>query len=542
MKNVVLPTKLNKFSWKYVVEKHPYAEVSLEDFKRLAVASDGWRFVQDSGFKYSIASGFHHMDEYVREALWHHDPDTYESLKGFSKVPRLGRAYHSLLKYCGPTVYKTNVFDDKMTAIYNENLNELCANFRSVSIIPLEIAATKVPTNTSAGVSFPGKKKGEVMDEAMANVRVMIETWKRGEQCEQIPHKLALRGHLSPKDQNKTRCVWVAPIEHTLLENMFFRGFYYQIFAGLHHQRRFMTGKDTIIRLNTYLAERPECSFVNTDISGWDSLRCRFVIQDIFHKVLRPNMLLEEPWHELAFEYLLESFIFSHLVLPDGAVFKKLGGVPSGSFLTLLVNSLGVWNVCTSALKYLDKNFYDERILGDDFCFKTDRLDQVDLDFSVAELSECVLHFYNLTIKPEKVVATNVLDDRKFIGYQIRKGRLFREDRELLCGMLYPESPVKSLAISFTRVFAYMIIGGFGSDKVTQFYERYLGGYYHELCLFGPELFRQEVMKSGNLRVFKHVFKVDLEAFDNFDIDSFRNLFSAKVPFFLTLGASFFLS
>jgi len=519
----------------------PYADIKLDDFKKVIGVSDGWKHVRDSDFKYAIAENFGHMDEFVRTALYHHDREVYESLKGFTKVPRLSRGLHGLLKYSGPTIYKNHTFDEKMNSIYEKNLNELCGSFRPVSIIPLEIAATKVPTNTSAGVNFPGMKKGEVMDEAMDNVRSMIETWKQGKQCTQIPCKLALRGHLSPRDQNKSRTIWVAPIEHTLLENMFFRGFYYQIFAGRHHQRRYMTGANTISRLNEYLADRPELSFVNSDISGWDSLRCRFVLMDQFHRVLRPHMVFTEPWHELAFEYLIEAFVYTHLVLPDGSIFKKIGGVPSGSFLTLLINCLAVFCVCTSAAEYSDRQILDKRVLGDDYCFKIGYLPQHQLDYLVTEFSETMLYFFGLVVKPEKVVATNVLEDRKFIGYQIRRGRLFREDRDLLAGMLYPESPVKDLATSFTRVFSFMVIGGFNSSVVLKFYERYLGGFYDELCKFGPELFRQDVMKSGNLRVFKHVFRVDLEAFDRLDITSFRTIFSSKSPFFLTLGARFLL-
>jgi hypothetical protein len=303
-----------------------------------------------------------------------------------------------------------------------------------------------------------------------------------------------------------------------------------------------MTGKDTIIRLGDYLAEEPSLSFCNTDIKGWDSLRARFILLDIFHKVLKPNMQLDEPWKELAFEYIVEAFIFTFLALPDGSVFKKLSGVPSGSFLTLLINSLAVHNVMSASLKYNEVTFYDTRVLGDDFCYKLDPLSDQDLTWHVHDLSETARRFFDIVVSPEKVIATNVLEDRKFIGYQVRGGKLFREDRDLFCGVLYPESPVKSLAVSFTRLYSYMLIGGFGSGRFRQFYERYLGGYYDELVKLGADVFRRDVMKHGNLRVFKHVFKVDLEEFENFSIDSFRNVFSYKAPFFLTLGAHFMLS
>jgi len=304
----------------------------------------------------------------------------------------------------------------------------------------------------------------------------------------------------------------------------------------------FMTGANTIPRLNSYLDERPDLSFINTDISGWDSLRCRFLLKDIFSKVLRPHMLFTEAWHERAYDYLVESFIFTHLALPSGHILKKLGGVPSGSFLTLLINSLGVWQVMTSCLQYNKQEYTDSRVLGDDFCFKLPPIDDDMLPAVVSLLSSTVADFFGLVIKPEKVISTNNREDRKFIGYQIKQGKIWREDRDIFCGMLYPESPVKNLSISFSRIFAFMIIGGFSSGRVTRFYESYLSGYHDKLRALGDDLFNTAVMRSGNLRVFKHVFKVDVDLLEDFDIDTFRSLFSAKAPYFLSLGAKFLVN
>jgi len=399
---------------------------------------------------------------------------------------------------------------------------------------------TKIPLNTSAGFSWPGKKKGEVLDECYDKVKGMIDTWKAGGVVEQIPCKLAMRGHLSPKDEVKSRSIWVAPMEHVVLENMLFRGFYAQIFSGLHHQRMFMTGHKTIERLNFYLDEDLDYTFCNTDISGWDSLRCRFLLKDLFSKVLRPHVQFDEPWKELAFDYIVEAFIFTLLCLPDGTIIKKLGGVPSGSFLTLLLNSLGVWLVMTTSLQYNQQYYQNERVLGDDFCFLTRMLDQDKFADFVSLLSHTVKVFFGLVVKPEKVVITNNRNERKFIGYQVKEGKLFREDFDLICGMLYPESPVKDLRTSFTRVFAFMIIGGFGSERCLGLYQRYLSGYYKELQLLENDLFNVDAMRAGNLRVFKHVFKVDVDEFENFSIDTFRSLFLSKAQYFLSLGTRFF--
>jgi len=537
---LVLPSYINKFTWKWVVESNPSASISSSDFVRVCRASEGIRVLPESGRTYHLAENFSNLDEWVKEALWHHDPVLYESLKGYTKVPSLGRSLHGLLKYAGPTIYKKQVFDDRMEELYDSGLRHLHSRFRWCSTLPLEVAMTKIPLNTSAGYSFPGAKKGDVLDECYAKVQSMIATWKRGEKVEQIPCKLAMRGHLSPKDNVKSRSIWVAPMEHVVLENMLFRGFYSQIFSGLHHQDMFMTGHKTIERLNFYLDADQDQTFTNTDISGWDSLRCRFLLKDLFLKVLKPHMDLDEPWKELAFEYIMEAFIFTILCLPDGTLIKKLGGVPSGSFLTLLINSLGVWLVMTSSLKYNQQDYQNSRVLGDDFCFLSRRMEESAFQPFVSLLAHTVKSFFGLVVKPEKVVITNNREDRKFIGYQIKQGKLFREDFDLLCGMLYPESPVHDLRTSFTRVFAFMIIGGFGSEVVTSFYLRYLSGYYKELQSLGTDLFNTDAMRSGNLRVFKHVFKVDVDEFECFDIDTFRSLFHSKAKYFLSLGTRFF--
>lgn len=519
--------------------KDEFAHISLQEFKRLASSSPGWRFVKNCDFKYSIASNFNKYDEYVGTALYDFDQPLLESLKGSTKVPMIGRAYHNLLKYCPPTIYRTNIQDEVLLDYYADRINYHKYNFNKVGTIPLEIAMTKIPLNTSAGFNFPGKKKGEVLDQAMKNVKQMIHQFSQGKQVEQIPSKLALRGHLSEVAENKTRNIWVAPVEHIILENMLFRGFYSQIFSNAQWIRLIMTGGEVMRRVTSYLSEDADMAYVNTDISGWDTIRARFVLLDIFNKVLKPRMLLDEPWKERAFEYLVDSFIYTHLCLPDGSIFKKLGGVPSGSFLTLLINSLAVDVLMNSCCGASGIKIYHQRVLGDDFCWKqySDSEDLV-LD-GVRMVSRIALINFGVVIKEKKVVVTLDVEKRKFIGYTVRNGKLIREDEDWFKGVLFSESPVRSLAVSFTRMYAYLLIGGYNSERFRAFYQWFLSGYYEKLKEMGDELFRTELMKYGNLKVFKHVFHVDVDHFATFSIEDFRKIHSFKIPYFLTLGTRF---
>lgn len=534
-------SKVGRNTWKQFVYKDPFARVPLDTFKSVALASPGWRFVRKESKTYQIHSNFHHLDEFVKEALYDYDEELYESLKGYTKTPDIQRGYHSLLKYCGPPRFKDQIKSPELLQHYERGLEEMRYKFQYCSTLPLPIVMTKIPLNTSAGYSFPGKKKFEVLDQARKKVEGMIHTWKQGGQVDQIPSKMALRGHLSPVKENKTRVVWVSPIENIILENMLFRGFTHQVYKNSQWRNLILSGDNVMSRLTDYLATGAEDSYCNLDISGWDSMRCRFILKDIFYRVLKPNMQLDEPWKEACFEYLVEAFIRTHLILPDGTVISKTTGVPSGSFLTLLINSLAVSLVFTSILKSINAHYRDEKVLGDDFSFKHRYLADPELQSLVKKIADIAFDNFSLVVKPEKVIATNDLFQRKFIGYVVRSGRLHREDRDWFLSALYPESPVKTLSISFTRVYAYLLIGGINSERFRKFYNWFLNGYYDSLKLYDQDLFRQDVMRNSNLRVFKHVFHIDLETFSNFTLDSFLNIKSYKIPFFLTLGSNFLL-
>jgi len=479
------------------------------------------------------------IDHWVGEALWNQDPDYYDQLRGYTKRPRIGRTLHSLLGFAGPPIYKKQVFSDGIDEIYQSVLDEVSAMFRKVEVLDYKQSAYKLPMNGAAGYSFPGKTKGDVIDKIIKSGKINFQLLKQGRRLSQIPYKLGQRGHLSPVDEVKSRPIWMGAAETALLENSLFRGFYDQIFNKKHFQDLILTGKDSMKRLHEFLELRPDDTFVNTDISGWDYLPCRFLMKDIFSRIFRPNINLDEDWKVRLFDHVEFDFIYSLLALPNGTIVRKSSGVPSGSVITLLFNSLANLVIQKTILRYLDVNFYHEKVLGDDFAFCLDHRTEDEFDEFISRYSRACLRFFGLTVKPEKVIITNNLDDRKFIGYQTKGGRIYREDGELMKGILYPEHEVRDLQTSFSRVFAFYLIGGCTSDKFNGFYEIYLSGYYDKLHELGNNLFNLEILKHGKLRVFKHLYHIDIDYFKDFSIEDFRNIYASKAPFFLTLGAQF---
>jgi hypothetical protein len=534
--------KVDRFTWKKIVEKLPYHDLKEEDLIRIIRSSDGMKVVSTAGRPYNIVENRDNVDQWVKEALWHYDQDLYNSIRGYTKSARVGRVRHSLLKYCGPVAYKKQLFTDpKFTSIYDEQIQKLSDMFKKSDPLSLDAALNKVPLSGAAGYNYPGKTKGDVLPQAAKTVRDFISVFSKNREPEHIPYKLGLRGHLSPEDQNKSRAIWMGAVETNIMENMLFRPFYNQVFNSLQFVNLILTGDKSMERLHEYVLKDQHKTFVNTDVSGWDAMRCRFLIKDIFSKVLRPNINFEFNWQENMFNFLEDDFIKSYLALPSGVIIQKETGIPSGSFLTLLINSIMNFVVQTSILRYLEIQFYHEKVLGDDFSFIINRLEEYEFQDFVSRFSDVCWKFFRLKIKDESVIITNDVNKRKFIGYRICNGRLYREDEELFCGILYPESEVQSLRVSFTRVFAFFIIGGCNSNRFLEFYETFLSGYYKELQKYGNELFNIKVMSSGNLRVFKHVYNIDLSMFETFSIETFRNIFSDKAPYFLTYGLNFFI-
>jgi len=83
-----------------------------------------------------------------------------------------------------------------------------------------------ITLNTSAGFSFPGFKKSEIIEEAFFMSRKMFHNICRDIPVYHPPSKLAFRGHLSHITEKKVRPVWNFPFEILILESVMSKSFY----------------------------------------------------------------------------------------------------------------------------------------------------------------------------------------------------------------------------------------------------------------------------------------------------------------------------
>jgi len=533
--------EIHRLSTKEILENYPFHDVTENQFIDLVSRPESTLKIQPLKLeRYNINRSRDPLDHWVAESLKLFDRDLYDSMKGYSKIARPSRAYASLLQFSLPIHTSTTINSNlRYKQAYHRALGDLDKLFKDkkFDLLPQNEYLKQIPQNTAAGYPFFGFKKGEVWSlvhrKTIANFNDLCD----GKKIPQLPCTLALRGHLSPITENKTRPIWLVPFETIALENIMFRNMYDFIFTDEDFSDLILTGKDTLGRLRDYLAKDSPLSFINLDYSKYDSYRCRFACIDVFNVLKKHiNMTKDE---SNVFYYIRKQFIDSQLLLPNGTVIQKQSGTPSGSLLTAMVNSLMNFVMLKTCFYLLevDLNIEDLRILGDDASFYYGGGQYRPLYF-VQKLTVLLKDLFGIIIKPEKgliVPPGSPIEHKKFIGYSLVGNQLFRPEEEFFLSVLYPESDVRNVVVSFSRVFSYFMLGGIFHNYYSRWFKSYLGHYWHLLSK-EERILNDEVFRMGNLRVIKHVFQIEVdELIKDLDVHKFMNMDFMQLPYFLTL-------
>lgn len=235
-----------------------------------------------------------------------------------------------------------------------------------------------------------------------------------------------------------TRLVWAYPMAMTLLEGRFAAPL-----INLYLKRRTpMAFGRTKLGLSARIRAIRNLDFqYSLDYSGFDS--------SIHPELIRMAFRIIRSWFSPEYKSdidLLESyFINTLIVMPDGYIYRKERGVPSGSYFTQVVDSI----VNFISVEYMTLVLYNQFIspkeilvLGDDSLFGMRHT--VNLRAAANVLAEI-----GLTMNPLKVSQTRDGEDVHFLGHGWTSGLPHREPMELAKRMAYPErwdeSRVKSM-------------------------------------------------------------------------------------------------
>lgn len=514
-----------------------------DEFQTLVDESASWTYLHETEWTYNLRSGVdrYHRDLYVKEAFKEYDPKTYYTYCDKNKTPKVGRMYFSLLQYLYPEAKPPRQRETKFYDSMNQALNYVFRNFDQTRPISWQRAVEVMPKNTSAGfngLQFSGdgtrRKKEDILPfietQYLRNCKIINDGGYPDDYC-----MFAMRGHLSDRTQIKTRPVWLVSASTIVAELRYYQPFYDQISNKEFFKSKWITGPGSLPRLNRYLRRHPHATFVNTDISGWDSYRAAW-----FHeKVMRllASKLDMDAFQRKEYRYCIQSAIKTKVLFPNGKVYQKHAGIISGTAGTLLFNSLlntiagftilhmmELWSF--DSFEFVN-SIEDPNWLGDDFAFFTY------FKFDIQLFSRLMFKYFNVDIKPEKTIIADDIDDRKYLGYQLRHGFLYRSKKEIIQSLLYTERPFPEklgFSISFSRFFSYLLLGGINNYEVLDFFYMYMGKYKDEASKV------DEIYMSGMDNIFKLLKDVWNVKIPSFKLETLRNINLELMKYVLLYG------
>jgi hypothetical protein len=433
-------------------------------------------------------------DIFFREAMKQFSPDIYETLHGKTrKCGGLNAAYEALGKF-GARPIRRPKLGKLGNAALKYAVAKVTENFKLDSKptpITLAKAVNELPTDSSAGISFPGRKKGEAKVDiytAAKRLRHVVKQQARNLGCGSFDaRKLKLpfsmiskRSHLSSRDKPKFRLVWNFPAEIITIEQAFAWPLY-----QCYKQRGLLGGPLMLPSKGTPLA-RDMYTFLNSvkgdeaifglDISSFDTSVHPFLIKQAF-KILSENLgWWEKPTprqknvREIMWKLIEYYFINTPVLMPDGRAFRKAMGVPSGSAFTQLIDSI-VNSIYVYFTAYLQRADVRElRVLGDDSVFFSK-------SFDVQKAANHLLLYFGVRVNLQKSESSNNPSEVKVLGYHWCAVGPLRSTRDWFLAAMYPEGFCRTPSETFSRLVGIMLAGGYRDDPFMRFVRFFQTGY-----------------------------------------------------------------
>lgn len=425
---------------------------------------------------YSTYSSNSNTDPWVRETLKLFSRERYEEVRGFTRRPQgTPGMYRALEKFSGDKVSFSDLSVSQQAAMRRSIAKAKKAFKLPYKREPLDWheVGQFLRRDTSAGSTFMGQKKGDVMEEIYHEARWLGHRMKQDGRESFNPAKMRFppclagqRGGMSERDDPKTRLVWIYPAEMLVVEG-FYAPLMYRDFMN-DPNSPMLNGKSAP-RLYTEwcCGLREGETLYGIDFSSFDTKVPAYLIYAAFD-ILRQNIEWStfqgkpvskqdaQKWRNV-WDAMVWYFVNTPILMPDGRMFRKFRGVPSGSWWTQMIDSVVNYILIEYLADCQGVEIRNLRVLGDDSAFRSG--DQFDLERAKLDCEPTAM-----VIKPEKCDKTKDPNDFKLLGTKYRDGHVHRDTIEWFKLVLYPESSVLTLDISFTRLIG-LWLGGAMWDK-----------------------------------------------------------------------------
>lgn len=329
---------------------------------------------------------------------------------------------------------------------FNKTLSVLGGGERRRKPLDMDMVVAQVihPSHFSGAPFFA--RNSEVIDRAVARAHRVASG-----DISFDPYVAGRRVQFGPSGP-KTRLVWMAPLSTTLLASRFSA----PIHSELERVLPLAYGYNSVekgARISALTSKHRQV--VSLDFSGFDASLSASMIKDAF-AILRTHLDLDDE-DEALYERIVNDFIHTRIVTPDGDMYRVHGGVPSGSPFTSLVDSVCNVLACEYAWILLTGQALEPQqmwVLGDDVIIG------VDSSITLPMIAEAV-RTIGLTVNVQKSEVTRSSASESapvhFLGHYWINGRMHRPIRELVLRLVFPERWHKqSKARSMARFISMM--------------------------------------------------------------------------------------
>nr|UNI73917.1 MAG: RNA-dependent RNA polymerase [brine shrimp partiti-like virus 4]UNI73918.1 MAG: RNA-dependent RNA polymerase [brine shrimp partiti-like virus 4]UNI73919.1 MAG: RNA-dependent RNA polymerase [brine shrimp partiti-like virus 4] len=306
--------------------------------------------------------------------------------------------------------------------------------------------------SSSAGYGYTGKKGDPGnLDTAVSRAVASLYTWRDDSSSFKYTPDLAFtRTQLASLESPKIRHVWGRAFHNILIEGITAAPLMkaYQIRAyPMPIGRHLYKYLPEIIR-NTLIGDDEPQLGIGLDVRQFDASAQPWIINDAF-AILRENINFDyEPETQLTWEYSKYFFITTPVVMPDGHMWLKRLGVPSGSYFTQLIDSI----INHILVNYIQLKTYGQTfptwVLGDDSLFG------LPSSCLPVRFDTLVHHARTLgfELHPDKSIVTSDPKELEFLGHVARGSRIHRDEIKMMRLALYTEYPVSTPELSLARV------------------------------------------------------------------------------------------
>jgi hypothetical protein len=267
--------------------------------------------------------------------------------------------------------------------------------------------------------------KGDAFSKDLQRARSILEGKVRFPYC--MPFRRCQHGKKGPK----TRLVWGYPLSMTLLEARFARPLI-DAFLG---NNPVMAFGYTNAGVGSRLVNIENGGIrLSLDFSGFDASVKKELIEAAF-RILSTHFPALDKENERCWSVVLRYFINTPIAMPDGCLYVKRSGVPSGSYFTQLVDSIVNFIAVQYAfLQAHEITIHPEKILvlGDDCVLSTPVFPE--MNALVQAFSEL-----GLRLNRDKTQISKEGQPVSFLGHSWRRGLKYRPVGELLVRAIYPE-------------------------------------------------------------------------------------------------------